>query len=37
MAEPPSPLKPAVPVPANVEMIPEVSTLRIRWFERSAI
>ena len=31
-----SPLKPAVPVPAIVDIIPEGSTLRITWLDNSA-
>ncbi len=37
MAFPPSPLKPAVPFPATVVMIPLVSTFRMRWLFRSAM
>ena len=32
MAGPPSPEKPAVPVPATVVIVPEPFTLRTRWF-----
>jgi len=37
VAVPPSPLKPAVPVPATVVMMPLVSTRRMRSFSISAI
>ena len=37
MAGPPSPEKPAMPLPATVLMIPEASTFRIRWFAISGI
>ena len=37
VAWPPSPLNPAVPVPATVVMLPAVSTFRIRWLSRSEI
>ena len=34
---PPSPLKPAVPVPATVVIVPSASTLRTRWLLASAM
>jgi hypothetical protein len=37
VAAPPSPLKPDVPVPANVVMMPFCETLRIRAFWESAM
>jgi hypothetical protein len=36
-AVPPSPAKPLVALPANVEMVPFGATLRIRLFEPSAM
>ena len=35
VAAPPSPLKPAVPLPANVLMIPDVLITRIHWLNWS--
>ncbi|RYG51427.1 hypothetical protein EON66_10770 [archaeon] len=37
MAAPPSPLKPAVPVPATLLMLPLSSTRRMRWLLVSAM
>ena len=37
VAWPPSPVFPAVPVPATVEMMPPGVTLRILWFPESAM
>ena len=37
VAAPPSPLKPAVPVPATVEITPAEFTLRMRWLFHSAM
>src|ERR1022692_977423 len=37
VAGPPSPLNPAVPVPATVVIIPPADTFRIRWLPASAM
>src|SRR5258706_374085 len=37
VAGPPSPEKPACPLPATVLIVPLVSTLRIRWSPESAM
>ena len=37
VAGPSSPSKPAAPVPATVEIVPEGSTLRMLWFKVSAM
>ncbi len=37
VAAPPSPVRPAVPVPAKVVITPAAETLRTRWLPRSAM